>query len=175
MTLRQPERKGFFVGASPELMLAYGTLSLLFEKQNNETHPVVTLDGGTFELVMHASTLPSQERGDQIRSSFPILRSLNANPADIVDVDQALATSEGTNIAVRGVIQLEHNEQFGLRLAKSLNADKYLAVKLPLQLRDMFNPQLNPAAKGKTVVIEGRRGKYTGEPGIIDVTRITSE
>jgi hypothetical protein len=160
-------------------MLAYGTLSLLFEKQNNDTHPVVTLDGGTFELVMHASTLPGGQRGDQIRSSFPILRSLGTNaapaPADVIDVDQALATAEGANIAVRGVIQREHNGEYGLRLAESLNAEEYLAVRLPAQLRPEFNPKLNESAKGKSVVVEGKRGKYTGEPGIIDVTRISSE
>ncbi len=179
-TLINPEQKGFFVGSSPELMLAYGTLGLLMEKKNDGAHPVVTLDGGRFDLTVHASTLrgsgdPDERRGDQIRSVFPILRAVAATgPGLDITVADALATAVGERIQVTGVITDSHNEEFGLKLADTVDSPRFLAVKLPESFRPEFNPQNNAAAQGATVVIHGRRGMYTGIDGIVDVTHVES-
>jgi hypothetical protein len=159
-------------------MIAYGTLGALLEKRNDGDHPVVDLDGGRFELTIHANTLPGQgdpddRRGDQIKSSFPKLRSVSVTgPGLDITVADALGTSNGQHVQVVGVIADAHNEQFGMQLADSLDAPQFLAVKLPKAFRAAFNPQLNPAVRGQRVVVHGRRGNYTGIPGIIDVTHV---
>lgn len=179
-TLINPAQKGFFVGSSPELMLAYGTLGLLLEKKNEGAHPVVTLDGGRFELTVHASTVagsgdPDERRGDQIRSVFPKLRAVAATGSGLdITVAEALATAVEEHVQVTGVITDFHNEEFGLKLADTIDSPQFLAVKLPKSFRAEFNPQKNSSAQGTKVVIHGRRGKYTGIDGIVDVTHIES-
>lgn len=177
-TLRNPVQKGFFVGCSPELMIAYGTLGLLVEQKTGH-HPLVTLDGGRFEMTVHASTLagpgdPDRRRGDQIRTAYPKLLSLvGGSGGQTVDVGEALALETGKRVHVSGVVRAEHNNEFGLQLAASESGDgPFLAVKLPSTFRSLFNPQLNPSVKGKAVVVHGRRDRYTGIPGVVDVTHI---
>jgi hypothetical protein len=181
LTMKDPEQKGFFVGCSPELMLAYGTLGLLVEKKTGQ-HPFVTLDGGKFELTIHASTLlgggdPDDRRGDQIRSAFPKLMTFSSpdSPGSGVNVTVAegLAASQGQHLQVAGIIVARHNEEFGLQLADSETAGApFLAVKLPKTFRETFNPKLDPAARGRKAVVHGRRDLYTGIPGIKDVTHV---
>lgn len=178
-TLTEPGQKGFFVGPSPELMLAYGTLGLLLEKKNNGTHSTINFDGGRYELVIHASTLPGtgspdSRRGDQIRSVFPILRSVGvgSEPSQAITVAEALATALDQQVRVIGVITGAHNEEFGLRLADAETNAPFLAIKLPRSFRASFSPKLNPNALGLKVTIGGRRGMYTGVDGIVAVHEI---
>lgn len=176
--LREPEQKGFFVGCSPELMIAYGSLGLLIEQNNGGVPSVVELEGGRFQLTVYASTLPGNgnpelRRGDQIKSCFPKLRTVKGTDQGIsTNVAQALSTADNTRIQVTGVIIAGHNEQFGLRLASSTSSNTFLAVKLPKAFRSEFNPKLSPSATGRTVVIYGRRSTYTGLPGLVDVTHV---
>jgi hypothetical protein len=178
VSLINPAQKGFFVGCSPELMMAYGTIGLLMEKRNDGTHPIVMLDKGRFELTIHANTLagsgdPDDRRGDQIKSAFPKLKSVAATgPGLDLTVTEALAVVSGQRVQVIGVIADAHNEQYGMRLADTVDSPHYLAVKLPKSFRTEFNPQLKPDAQGTRVVVHGRRGNYTGIPGMIDVTHV---
>ena len=145
--LVDPDQKGFFVGCSPELMIAYGTLGLLMEKQSDGDHPVVVLDGGRFELTIHANTLPGQgdpddRRGDQIKSAFPKLQSVAASgPGLDITVAEAFGMSIGPHVQVVGLIADAHNEQFGMRLADAIDSPQFLAVKLPKTFRSQFNPK----------------------------------
>lgn len=168
-------KKGFFVGFSPELMMAYGTLGLLIE-QKEGTHRHIALDGGEFELVIHASALPGREpvderRGTQIRSVFPILKSVSglANP---LSVSKALARPDGETVSVSGMVVREHNNQFGLRLADRNAPDTSLVVKLPPAFRAEYNPLRNAAIVGEEIVVHGVRGRYTDMPAVIEVHKI---
>ncbi|OEE60114.1 hypothetical protein A1OK_12440 [Enterovibrio norvegicus FF-454] len=78
------EKGGFFVGTSPECMLAMGTL-LSFESYRNETDPLPFFDGESFrrtaindwryDLVLYRETRQDKSRGFHLRSFFPILKS----------------------------------------------------------------------------------------------------
>ena len=176
--LINPPQKGFFVGCSPELMLAYGTLGLLSEKKNDGAHPVIELEGGIFELTVHANTLPGtsdpdERRGDHIRTVFPKLRTFSLNESGpAVTVPQALAANIDDHVRVRGVITSAVNGEFGLELRDAASAPQSIAVKLPKTFREPFNPVLNSMSIGKRVEIHARRGTYTGIPGLVDVTHI---
>ena len=178
LTLTAPDQKGFFVGCSPELMIAFGTVGLLMEKKAHGAHPVVEFDGGKYELTVHASTLPGSSdpddrRGVQVRSVFPkLLSASGGGPLLDATVAEALAAAEGQHLQVTGVIVEELNGEFGLKLADTVDSPQSLAVKLSATFRPEFNPMLNPSAKGKKIVIHARRGKYTGVPGLVDVTHI---
>ena len=168
-------KKGFFVGFSPELMMAYGTLGLLMEQKTGD-HQVVALDGGEFELVIHASALPgtepvNQRRGNRIRSVFPILKSLVSQSAEL-SVSEALRMPNGEAVSVIGIVTKEHNNQFGLKLDGVDDPMEFLVVKLPAALRSEFNPIQNSAIIRKRIVVHGVRGLYTGIPGIVDVHSI---
>lgn len=89
-----------------------------------------------------------------------------------LQVPAALETAEGTRIAVEGVIQAEINDQYGLKLGAELSSASFLAVQLPADLRERFNPHLNADARGKKVRIVGQRGKYLGLPGLRSVKSI---
>lgn len=180
VTLTNPQQKGFFVGCSPELMLAYGTIGLLTLNKDGRS-PVTSLQGGRFELTIYPSTLPGRgdpetRRGDQIKSSFPGLRTVSRHgPRKIVNVAAALAMKNGERVQVQGVIIAAHNNEFGLRLASSAqpaDAAKFLAVKLPKSFRADFNPQANPKSVGRKVVVFGTRGDYTNVAGIINVSHV---
>ena len=85
-----------------------------------------------------------------------------------------MAVSNGQHVQVMGVIVDLHNQEFGMRLADTIDSPQFLAVKLPKSFRPDFNPQLKPEAKGMKVVVHGRRGNYTGIAGIVDVTHVES-
>lgn len=178
VSINQPDQKGFFVGCSPELMVAYGTLALLLEKKNDGAHPVIEFDGGKYELTLHASTIagsgdPDDRRGDQIRSAFPkLLAASSTGPMLDQTVAEALTLPNGQHVRVTGVIVDALNGNFGLQLADVVGSSQSLAVKLPKTFRLQFNVALNPAAKGRKVVIDARRGMYTGISGLVDVTHV---
>lgn len=96
----------------------------------------------------------------------------NGAPSGLLTVAQGLSVSEGTRIVVIGVIQAEHNDQYGLRLADSLGATEFLTVQIPRDFRQEFSPRLNPTALGRKVRITGLRGRYTGLPGIRNVAAV---
>ena len=179
VSLKNPDQKGFFVGCSPELMIAHGTLALLLEKKNDGKHPVIEFDGGRYELTLHANTVagtgdPDDRRGDQIRSVFPKLQAVSGGTGPLIEksVAEALTLPNGTRVVVTGVIAEAHNGEFGLRLADSADSPQSLVVKLPKTFRPQFNAKQNPAAKGRNVLIDARRGNYTGIPGLVDVTHV---
>lgn len=64
------------------------------------------------------------------------------------------------------------NNQFGLKLVDSLSDTAFLSVKLPRNLRNSFNPQLNPSAQGLKVRISGKRDKYVSHPGLQNLSSI---
>jgi hypothetical protein len=170
------DRKGFLVGCSPDLMLAYGTIALLEEPTKG--HPKITLEGGRFELVLHAETpLDSSQPADQIRSVFPKLESVGPPPPtpDTISVAIALSVPEGQDFSVRGKITARVNGKFGLQLSDIADLSKSLAVKLPPEFRDQFSPLLKPSVLGTTVIVVGKRSKYTGIAGVIDVSQITTD
>ncbi|GAA4420311.1 MBL fold metallo-hydrolase [Bremerella cremea] len=96
-----------------------------------------------------------------------------SSPTTTVGVSDALGIAEGTLISVQGKIVAEHNDQYGLQLADPQNPSIVLYVQLPQSQRAVYAPKLNPGAIGKSVVITGTRGKYTGLPGIRGVRSIT--
>lgn len=168
-------KKGFFVGFSSELMIAYGTLGLLMEQKMGD-HQDVILERGEFELVIHASALPGSEpvdrrRGTQIRSVFPILKSL-VSQSESLSVADALEKPDGEAVSVVGIVAREHNNQYGLQLTDVEDPSEFLVVKLPEALRSEFNPLRNTAIVGHAIVVHGARGPYTGMPGIVGVHRI---
>jgi hypothetical protein len=87
-------------------------------------------------------------------------------------VTQALQVGDGKLVTVIGIIQHEHNDQFGLRLAESVTADQFLAVQLSANQRPAFSPLLKPEVRGKKVKVTGKRGKYTGIRGLREITSI---
>ncbi|CZF86904.1 DNA/RNA non-specific endonuclease [Grimontia marina] len=78
------EKGGFFVGMSPECLLALGTM-LTFESFRNDTQPLSFFDGESkrraaingwrYDLVLYRETLKNQDRGFHLRSFYPVLKS----------------------------------------------------------------------------------------------------
>ena len=96
----------------------------------------------------------------------------NPHSSPSLKVSQALAKPRGVMVRVKGVIQGPFNSNFGLRLADSPNASAFLAVQIPGNLRDRFNPLLNPSALGQQVEIVGTRDDYMEERGLKSVQSI---
>lgn len=96
----------------------------------------------------------------------------NPDPGTILSVSQALAATDGTALTVRGVVSQEINGIYGLELVDSNNSATGIYVKLEAAQRDDFNPQLNPAILGQTLLVTGTRGAYMSQPGIRNVTDI---
>ena len=161
-------KKGFFVGCSPEFMIAHGTLGLLIE-QKFDAHQTVELDGGEFELVVHASTQPDRRLGDQIRTVYPVLKKIESQ---VVSVAEAGALAHEEVVAVRGVIVAEFNNQFGMMLRDASDEDETLAVQLKAHFREEFSPRLNPDILNATVIVYGTRGTYGMREGLREVFRI---
>ncbi len=104
---------------------------------------------------------------------FPAGGSRHAGGAtEVLTVANALSAHDGQIVTVVGVIQDELNDEFGLKLADSTTAIKWLGVQIPKNLRPEFSPNLKPDVKGKKVRITGKRGNYMGLPGLRDVKKI---
>lgn len=87
-------------------------------------------------------------------------------------VSQALNMDDGTAVVIEGIIQGEHNDQYGLRLADDIGALQFLSVQLPKKFRSAFSPHLKPSVVGTKIRISGTRHPYTGLPGLKGVTSI---
>ncbi len=161
-------KKGFFVGCSPEFMMAHGTLGLLLE-QKFDTHQTIELDGGEFELVVHASTQEDRQLGERIRTVYPVLKNVESQ---VVSVAEARALPHGDVVAVRGVIVAEFNNQFGMMLRGFGDADETLAVQLKSHFRGEYSPRLKPEILNTKVIVYGTRGMYGMREGLREVFRI---
>lgn len=102
---------GFFIGPSPELQLALGTVAM-FESIagryknsvtgiKNDRKPV-TLMNGKFHLVMYRNTTKEQERGDRVRSFWPKFIS----PATSSDVDVVVPVGSHEGDQNNGAVQI---------------------------------------------------------------------
>ncbi|MGF1865926.1 DNA/RNA non-specific endonuclease [Enterovibrio norvegicus] len=75
---------GFFVGTSPECLLAIGTLATI-ESYKNDVDPLsffngeakrrVAINGWRYDLVVYRETAQDKSRGMHIRSFFPVLKN----------------------------------------------------------------------------------------------------
>ncbi|WP_407333320.1 DNA/RNA non-specific endonuclease [Enterovibrio sp. 27052020O] len=78
------EKGGFFVGISPECMLALGTL-VTFESYRNDADALAFFDGESnrraaindwrYDLVIYRETRQDKSRGFHLRSFYPVLKS----------------------------------------------------------------------------------------------------
>ena len=90
----------------------------------------------------------------------------------IVSVAQALAATTGTAIQVKGVVTASVNGIYGLQLNDESDTATYIYVKLESQFRNDFNPDLNPAIVGETILVTGTRDSYMSAPGVRNVSAI---
>lgn len=89
-----------------------------------------------------------------------------------ISVSDALATSTGTAIQVKGVVTASVNGIYGLQLNDETDNSVYIYVKLESQFRNDFNPDLNPAIVGETILVTGTRDTYMSQPGVRNVSAI---
>lgn len=102
---------GFFVGPSPELQMALGTIAL-FESvvgghfiKNGGNAKTIELNGARYNLIMYRNILqppPEKERGDLIRSFYPAFLS----PLQSTDTDIVIETSDEVEVVNDGVIRI---------------------------------------------------------------------
>ncbi|MEO1380378.1 MAG: lamin tail domain-containing protein [Pseudomonadota bacterium] len=129
----EKELGGFFVGPSPELQMALGTIAYFESEAGRYSHDAtgikddrkpVELMNGKFHLVMYRNYTEAQERGDKIRSFWPkFIGPVTSTEADIVvpvkptvgdDNDgpirivRALANPEGSDLG-REWVAIESN------------------------------------------------------------------
>ena len=64
------------------------------------------------------------------------------------------------------------NGIYGLKLNDRQAPDDFIFIKLESQFRDEFNPQLNPAIIGETIVVSGIKNDYMSQPGVREVSSI---
>ena len=105
------DRGGFFVGPSPELQIALGTIALFqslagghFVK-NNENAQTIELNGARYNLIMYRNTVqppPDNARGDMVRSFYPVFLS----PLQSSDTDVVIEPSGEIEVVNDGVIRI---------------------------------------------------------------------
>ncbi len=95
------------------------------------------------------------------------------NPGSGTTVANALHSPDGTRVTVDGIIMGVLNDEFGLKLGDTVGATNFLCVQLPSNLRAEFSPARKPDVRGKKIRIVGKRGRYTGLPGLKSVESIT--
>lgn len=98
------DQGGFFVGPSPELQIAIGTVAYFesvkggFFTKSGGNEQTVIINGARYNLVMYRSTTQDQQRGDKIRSYFPkFLSPLQSTDTDIVieETDEVAVINDG--------------------------------------------------------------------------------
>ena len=92
---------------------------------------------------------------------------------DALSVVEVLALNNGTAVQVIGTVTEAVNGIYGLKLTDLSAPNQYLYVKLESSQRDQFNPQLNPAIIGETLLITGTKNDYMSSPGVRSVTDIS--
>ncbi len=141
--LLQKDMGGFFVGPSPELQIALGTVAFYESKQglfdlSSGNEKEVNIMNGRFHLVLYRSTTEEQQRGNYIRSFFPKFKAPlqgggsgviveieddnNINDG-IIRVLKALVNPEGSD-AGREWVEIENNSDFIIDLNGWTIADK---------------------------------------------------
>ncbi len=93
-------------------------------------------------------------------------------PSTSLSVTEALTVTNGTALQLVGTVTEAVNGIYGLKLNDIQAPDDYIFIKLDSQFRNEFNPQLNPAIVGETLIITGIKNDYMSQPGIRDVTAI---
>ena len=88
------------------------------------------------------------------------------NSASALSVSEALNSTTGTKVKLKGFVQASLNGIYGMLLQDENDASQTINVKLDSQYRDQFSPQLNPSVLGSQVIISGTRDAYMGEAGI---------
>lgn len=91
---------------------------------------------------------------------------------NVISVSDALAAATGTAVQVKGIVTASVNGIYGLQLNDETNIATYIYVKLESQFRNDFNPDLNPAIVGQTILVTGTRDSYLSQPGIRNVSAI---
>ncbi len=159
--LLEKDMGGFFVGPSPELQIALGTVAFYESKANlfdraSGNEKKVEIMNGLFHLVMYRSTTVDQQRGDHIRSFFPKFKApLQGTGTDVVipvegDRDdtinsgiirivKALVNPEGSDMG-REWVEIENNSDSIIDLNGWTIADKL----------DRREPVLGQIEPGKT-------------------------
>lgn len=102
---------GFFVGPSPELQMALGTIAL-FESlagghfiKNSGNAKTIELNRARYNLIMYRNILqppPEKERGDLIRSFYPTFLS----PLQSTDADVVIETSDDVKVINDGAVRI---------------------------------------------------------------------
>ena len=164
--LLEKDMGGFFVGPSPELQIALGTIAFyesqanLFDRASGNEKKVEIMNG-LFHLVMYRSTTIDQERGDHIRSFFPKFKApLQGSDSDVVipvegDRDdtinngvirivKALVNPEGSDMG-REWVEIENNSNRIIDLNGWTIADK-------LDRREPVLGQIEPGKIRRIVV-----------------------
>lgn len=118
---------------------------------------------------------PANDEREMETPPTPAFRPTTTVAEGLKSVSEALALPANTKVRVAGVIDESFNGDFGLRLADEQAEGKTLVVQLPSSLRKEFNPAKNPQAKGRRVVVSGKRDAYDGEQGLVAVTKIVFE
>ncbi|WP_459554750.1 lamin tail domain-containing protein [Lacunimicrobium album] len=104
------EKGGVFVGMSPECELAMGTVAF-FELQKgllSNDRRRTTIDGSTFDLVLHASVKSNGQRGPHVRTFYPVLLGY-AQPSDVSPV----VSREGPVVITKGLPNPEGDDETG--------------------------------------------------------------
>ncbi|MEM9217317.1 MAG: lamin tail domain-containing protein [Cyanobacteria bacterium P01_F01_bin.150] len=158
---------GFWVGPSPELQIALGTVAFYESKanlfnQSSGNEKEVELMNGRFNLVMYRSTTVDQQRGDHIRSFFAKFKALKADPGPgkpvpgngetvddgIIRIVKALVNPEGSDMG-REWVEIENTSCSIIDLAGWTIADK----------SDRREPILGQIEPGKVRRIEITRSR----------------
>jgi len=93
-------------------------------------------------------------------------------PTTSLSVTEALAITNGSAIQLVGTVTEAVNGIYGLKLSDRQAPDDFIFIKLESQFRDEFNPQLNPAIIGETIVVSGIKNDYMSQPGVREVSAI---
>lgn len=94
------------------------------------------------------------------------------DPTTALSVTEVLATSNGVALQLVGTVTEAVNGIYGLKLSDLQAPDDFIFIKLESQFRDEFNPQLNPAIVGETILVTGIKNDYMSQPGVRNVSAI---
>ena len=110
--------------------------------------------------------------GDGGTPTDPIDPADPVEPTTSLSVTEALAITNGSAIQLVGTVTEAVNGIYGLKLSDRQAPDDFIFIKLESQFRDEFNPQLNPAIIGETIVVSGIKNDYMSQPGVREVSAI---
>merc|ERR1712038_579949 len=103
---------GFFVGCSPEGLLALGIAAFYDKNRSNGTISNVTLNGNVYDLKLFTD-LKSGGRGNAIDTFYPELKIVNVKPEE-EDIVTSLPTGQQSGVVIsKAVINAENNGRLG--------------------------------------------------------------